>query len=63
MFEIFFALSGLHFSRLCIFLKNNCHCFVIGFQRYFCGENTLFSNQFFTTSLQPFLYERFKLFV
>jgi hypothetical protein len=63
MLEIFFPLSGLHFSRLCIFLKNKCHLFVIEFQRNFCGENSLFSNQFFYHIFTPVFIQGFKFFV
>ncbi len=54
MLKFFFALSGLRFSRLCNFLKNECHRFVIAFLRDFRCEKVHKTNHFFTTSLQLF---------
>jgi phosphoribosylglycinamide formyltransferase 1 len=62
MLKFFFPLSGLHFSRLCNNIKNECHCFVIRFLRAFLREKPLVANHFFTTPLHGFLIEGLKNF-
>ena len=47
MRKFFFALSGLHFSRLCIFFKIECHRIVNTFLRDFQSKKLPDSNQFF----------------